>query len=87
MGGEKARNNFSRNTRMMRTKNVAKKILAKNCEKKVFFMHTNMVTKKWGEKTHLTIFPETHQQNERKMLEKNRRKKFENFFFKSTRIS
>ena len=58
--GEKARKNFSRNTRMMRKKNVAKKIVAKNCEKKVFYMHTNMVTKKWGGKTRETIFPETH---------------------------
>jgi len=39
MGGKKARNNFSRNTRMVRTKNVAKKIVAKNCEKIVLYAH------------------------------------------------
>ena len=33
-------------------------------------MHANMLTKKWWEKTRETIFPETHQQSERKMLGK-----------------
>ena len=36
----------------------------KNRRKKVremfFYIHTNIETKKWGEKTRETIFPETH---------------------------
>jgi len=29
--------------------------------KKVFYIHTDIVTKKWGKKTHETICPETHE--------------------------
>ena len=29
--------------------------------KNVFYIHTDIVTKKWGEKTHETICPETHE--------------------------
>ena len=29
--------------------------------KNVFYIHTDIVTKKWGEKTLETIFPETHE--------------------------
>jgi len=47
MGGKKARNNFSRNTRIVRAN-----MLGKNCRKKVrknvFYIQTNIVTKKWG---------------------------------------
>jgi len=60
MGGKKARNNFSRNTRMVRTKNVAKKIVAKNCEKIVLYAH-EYGDQKMGGKTRETIFPKTHQ--------------------------
>ena len=38
--------------------------------KNVFYIHTNIVTKKWGEKTHETIFPETHELCEQIMLGK-----------------
>ena len=51
-------------------------------------MHTNMVTKKWWGKTRETIFPETHQQSERKMLgKKSSQKSAKKRFFKFTRIS
>jgi len=33
----------------------------KKLRKKGFYIHTNIVSKKWGEKTLETIFPETHQ--------------------------
>jgi len=35
-GGKNARYNFSRNTRIVRAKNVGKKIVGKKCEKKLF---------------------------------------------------
>ena len=60
MGGKNARNNFSINTLIVRAKNVGKKIVGKKCEKPFFYIHTNIVTKKW-EKTRETIFPETHE--------------------------
>jgi len=37
MGGKNARNNFSRYTRKVRTKNVVNKISAKNCEKRFLY--------------------------------------------------
>jgi len=54
-GGKNARNEFSRNTRIVRAKNVGKKssqISAKN----FFYIHMNIVTKNGREKTHETIF-------------------------------
>ena len=49
MGGKNARNNFSRNTRIVRTKKCSENNRRKNCEK-TFFFHTNIVTKKWGQR-------------------------------------
>ena len=60
MGTKKARNNFSRNTRIVRKKMLGKNRL-KKMRKNVFCIHTNIVTIKWGEKTRETIFPETHE--------------------------
>ena len=48
-GEQNARNNFSRNTLIARTKNVGKKIVGKKCEKLLFYIHTNIVTKYGGE--------------------------------------
>ena len=58
--GEKRAKQF-----FLKQKNSArKKYLKKNRLKKVrkhfFYIHTYIVTKKWGEKTRETIFPETH---------------------------
>ena len=48
-------------TRILRAKNVAKKWSHKSA-KNVFYIHTNIVTKKWeGKKTRETIFPETQE--------------------------
>ena len=61
MGGKNARNNFSRNTRIVRAKNVGEK----NCRKKMritFFIFTRISWPKiGGKKTRETIFPETHE--------------------------
>ena len=47
------------------TNSANKKCWKKNRRKKVrktfFYIHTNIVTKKWGEKTRVTIFLETHE--------------------------
>jgi len=59
VGEQNARNNFSRNTLIVRAKNVGKKFVGGKCEKRFFNIHTNIVTKKWGGETRETIFPET----------------------------
>ena len=41
MVGKNVRNNFSRNTRIVRTKNVGKKIVGKKCDKR-FFIFTRI---------------------------------------------
>jgi len=60
MGGKTRVTNFSRNQPIERVK-----MLGKNCRKNVrinvFSIHTNIVSKKRGEKTRETIFPETQQ--------------------------
>ena len=60
MGGKNTGNNFSRNTRIVRAKNVGKKTSEK-VRKSVFYISTNIVPKNWGEKTRETIFPEKHE--------------------------
>jgi len=60
MAGKNARINFSRNTRMVRAKMLGKKS-RKKVKNMVFYIHTNIVTKKLGGKTSETIFPETHE--------------------------
>jgi len=49
MGGKNTGNNFSRNTRIVRAKNVGKKTSEK-VRKSVFYIRTNIVPKNWGEK-------------------------------------
>ena len=60
MGGKKRAIQFFQKHK----NNAIKKCWGKNRRKKVrktfFYIHTNIVTKKWGEKTRETIFPETH---------------------------
>ena len=56
--GKNARNNFSRNTQIVRSKNVRKKNRRKKVPKSFLYIHTNIVTKKWRKKTRETIFPE-----------------------------
>jgi len=59
MGGNKRAKNFCRNTIIVRAKNWEKS--SEKVRKMFFYNHTNIVTKKWGEKTRETIFPETHE--------------------------
>ena len=62
MGRKYARNDFSRNTRIVRAKNVGKKIVGKKCEKPFFlYSHEYRDQKIWGKKTRETILPETHE--------------------------
>ena len=49
MGGKNARKNFSRNTLIVRAKNVGKKIVGKKCEKG-FFSHEYRDQKMGGKK-------------------------------------
>jgi len=59
-GGKNARNNFSRNTRIVREKIIRKKIVGKKCEK-LFFNSHEYRDQKMGGKTRETIFPETNE--------------------------
>ena len=57
MGATKRVKQFFQKHMISAIKNVGKKIVGKSA-KNVFYIHTNIVTKKWGEKTRETIFPE-----------------------------
>ena len=59
-GGKTPRNNSSRNTLIVRTKNVGKKIVGKKCEKRFFIFTRISWSKNRGNKTRETIFAETH---------------------------
>ena len=60
MGEKSEKKNFIRNTPIMLTKNDGKKSSGKSANTRFFYKHTNIVTKKWGEKTREKFFPETH---------------------------
>ena len=60
MGRNTARNNFSRNTRIGRSKNVLNKIVTKKFEN-TFFIFTRVLYQKMRGKTRETIFTETHE--------------------------
>jgi len=66
------------------TKNVGKKS-TKKVPKNVFYIHPKVVTKNIGKKTRETIFPETHELCDEKMLGKNHWKKCQKTFFILTR--
>ena len=57
-GKKRAKQIFQKQT--INAKKNWEKVVGKKCEKR-FFIHTNIVTKKWGEKTRETIFPETNE--------------------------
>ena len=59
-GGKNARNNFSRNTRIVRKKNVGKKIVGKSAKNVFLYSHEYREQKMGGGKTRETIFPKTH---------------------------
>jgi len=61
MGVKNSRNNFSKKHTNSASKKCWEKIRRKKVRKHVFYIHTNYLTKKWGEKTRDTNFPETHE--------------------------
>ena len=88
MGGKKRAKQFFQKKTNRASKKCWEKIVAKKCEKTFFYILKNIVSKKWGEKTRESIFPETQQI----VLAKNVRKKIvgkkcEKTFFIITRIS
>ena len=86
MGGKNARNNFSRNTKLVRSKNVGKN-RRKKVRKTFFYIHTNIVTKKWGEQNARNNFSSKDTNSEsKKCWEKNLGKKCENVFYIPTNI-
>ena len=80
MGGKNAKKNFSRNTQISNQSTMEKNRLEK-VRKLVFYKHTNIVTKKWGEKTREKTFPETHVFRELKTMQKNRLEKVRKHVF------
>ena len=60
MGGKNARNNFSRNTLIVRAK-TGKKIVGKKREKRFLYSHKYRYQKMGGEKTRESIFAETQE--------------------------
>jgi len=59
--GEKGGEKLSRSIRIMGAKNVGKKNRRKKVRKTFFYIHTNIVTKKYRYKISEKIFPETHE--------------------------
>ena len=86
-GGEKARYNFSRNTRIVRAKNVGKKIVGKKCEKNFFYIHTYIVAKKWWEKSAKQFFQKHTNSASGNCGKKVRREEGRKTFFIFKRIS
>jgi len=64
--GEKTRETiFPETHKYVRAKMLGKKS-SQTFSKKKFYIHSNIVTKKWWEKMRETIFPETHEWFEQK---------------------
>ena len=61
MGGKNPRNNFSRNNQIVPAKKCWDNNRRKKLRKKFFSYSHDIMSKKWGEKTRETIFPETQQ--------------------------
>jgi len=60
MVGKTRETNFPETNQLSEPKMLGKKSSQKSA-KKLFYIHTNIVTKKWWKKTRETIFPEKHQ--------------------------
>ena len=58
--GKKARNNFSRKTRIVPARNVGKKIVTKSAKTRFLYSHEYREQKMGGKKRE-TIFPEKHE--------------------------
>ena len=85
--GKNARNNFSRNTRIVRAKNVGEKIVGKKCEKLFLYSHEYRDQKMGGKKLAKLFFQKHTNSASKKCWGKNRRKEVGKRFFIFTRIS
>ena len=61
MGGKKRVKQFFQKHTNSASKKVKEKNRLRKLRKHVFYIHKNIGTKKWGEKTRETIFPETNE--------------------------
>ena len=61
MGGKKTCETIFQEHNNSAIKKFWEKNRFKKVRKHVFYIHTNIVTKKWGGKTRETILPETHE--------------------------
>ena len=59
--GEKSEKIILLETHVYREQKRWKKIIWKKCENTFFYKHTNIVIKKWGEKTRGKNFQKTHE--------------------------
>ena len=80
-GGKNARNNFSRNTRIVRAKNFVKKIVGKKCEKRFLYSHEYRDQKMGVKKRAKQFFQKYTNSASKNCLGKNRRKKVRKTFF------
>jgi len=78
--GKNARNNFSRNTRIVRAKSVAKKIIGKKSEKRFLYLLEYHDQKMAGKKRTKQFFQKQKNSASKKFWEINRRKKCLNRF-------
>ena len=85
MGGKNARNNVSRNTRIVRAKNVGEKIVGKKCEK-LFFTCTQISLQNMGGKKRETIYQKHKNSAIKKFWEKIVGKVRKTFFYIHTNI-
>jgi len=70
MGGENAKKRIFPKTHLYRVLNTMEKNRLEKVRKHVFYKHTNIVTKKCGEKTREKMFLETHEYREKKRWKK-----------------
>ena len=74
MGGKNARNNFSRKTRLVRSKIVGKKSSEKSAKNDFLYSHEYRDQKMWGKKRGKQFFQKHTKSASKKCWEKNRRK-------------
>ena len=86
MGGRIARNNFSRNTRIVRSKNFGQKIVGKNYENVILYSQEYREKNCWGKKTRINFSRYTNSAS-KKCWGKNLRKEVKKTFFLFTRLS
>jgi len=72
MGGKERAKQFLQKHTNSASKNIWKKIVAKN-SKNFFYIHTNIVSKKWGEKRSKQFFQKHTNDANKKCCEKNLR--------------